>query len=285
MEQFNEYYKGRSGLTLGIHKKIYSKQSPYQRVEVFETDAWGNLLTIDGLVMLSEKDEFVYHEMLSHVPLFTHPNPERILIIGGGDGGTAREVMRHSRVKSVDLVEIDETVVEACKRHLPAVGDFSNPKLSLRIEDGIQFIANSENETYDVVIVDGSDPVGPAEGLFDTSFVEQCARILKSDGVFASQSESPWVEKYHPSMQYLVKGLRQYFPIVNPYLCAIPLYPTGLWSMVVASKQYDPKGNQISEEIEKEGDDFLKGCTYYTEELHYSAFALPAFVRKIFKIE
>lgn len=285
MEQFNEFYKGRSGLTLGIRRKLYSKKTPYQVVEVLETDVWGNLLTIDGLVMLSEKDEFVYHEMLSHVPLFTHPNPEKVLIIGGGDGGTAREVMRHSRVKQVDLVEIDEAVVEACREFLPDVGDFDNPKLTLRIEDGIQFIHDTPDGTYDVVIVDGSDPVGPAEGLFDTSFVEQCARILKQDGVFASQSESPWVEHYHPSMQRLKKGLEQFFPIVNPYICSIPLYPTGMWSMVLASRQYDPKGDQISDFVQKEGDAFLNGCRYYTEELHVAAFALPAFVRKIFNIE
>lgn len=285
MEQFNEFYKGRSGLTLGIHRKLYSKKTPYQVVEVLETDAWGNLLTIDGLVMLSERDEFVYHEMISHVPLFTHPNPENVLIIGGGDGGTAREVMRHSRVKQVDLVEIDEAVVEACREYLPDVGDFDNPKLTLRIEDGIQFIHNTPDETYDVVIVDGSDPVGPAEGLFDTSFVEQCARILKKDGVFASQSESPWVEHYHPSMQRLKRGLEQFFPIVKPYICSIPLYPTGMWSMVLASRQYDPKGDQLSVSVQKEGDAFLNGCRYYTEELHVAAFALPAFVRKIFNIE
>ncbi len=285
MDQFSEYYKGRSGLTLGVVKKLYAKQTPYQLVEVYETDSWGNLLTIDGLVMLSEQDEFVYHEMLSHVPLFTHPKPEKVLIIGGGDGGTAREVMRHKRVKQVDLVEIDEAVVEACKLYLPTVGDFDHPKLTLRIEDGIQFIENTKEETYDVVIIDGSDPVGPADGLFDTSFVEQCARILKKDGVFASQSESPWVKHYQPSMQRLAKGLKLFFPRVNPYICSIPLYPTGLWSMIVASKKYDPKGIHINETLRIEGDDFLNGCRYYTDEIHRAAFALPAFVRKIFQIE
>ena len=285
MENFNEYYKGKSGLTLGVKQKLFSKQSPYQKVEVFETDSWGNLLTIDGLVMLSEKDEFVYHEMLTHVPLFTHPNPEKVLIIGGGDGGTAREVMRHSRVKHVDLVEIDETVVEACKTFLPEVGDFSNPKLNLLIQDGIEFIQNSPDQTYDVVLVDGSDPVGPAEGLFEFSFVEQCHRILKNDGVFASQSESPWIEKYHPSMQRLYRGLKHVFPKVSPYLCAIPLYPTGLWSMIVATKGLNPISEEISAAIRHEGDDFLSGCRYYTEDVHRSSFALPVFVRNIFQME
>lgn len=285
MDSFNEYYKGKSGLTLGIKRKLFSKQSPYQLVEVLETDAWGNLLTIDGLVMLSERDEFVYHEMLAHVPLFTHPNPENVLIIGGGDGGTAREVMRHSRVKHVDLVEIDETVVEACTEYLPSVGDFSNPKCTLRIEDGIEYIKNTPDQTYDIVLVDGSDPVGPAEGLFEFSFVEQCHRILKKDGVFASQSESPWVESYHPSMQRLYQGLNSIFSIVSPYLCAIPLYPTGFWSMIVASKVYDPRSQKISDAISKEGGAFLNHCRYYTEDIHYGAFALPAFVRNIFQME
>src|SRR6056297_3306214 len=129
--QYNEYYNEQTGLTVGLKKLLFSKQTAYQLVEVYETDTWGNLLTIDGMVMLSEKDEFVYHEMLVHVPLFTHPNPENVLIIGGGDGGSAREALKHKNVKKVDMVEIDETVVRASKRFLPNVGDFNNPRLNV----------------------------------------------------------------------------------------------------------------------------------------------------------
>src|SRR6056297_1559877 len=138
--QYNEFYNARTGLTIGLKKLLFSKQSQYQLVEVYETDTWGNLMTIDCMVMLSERDEFVYHEMLAHVGLFTHPNPERVLIIGGGDGGTAREVLRHDSVQHVDMVEIDEAVVRASKKFLPEVGDWDNPKLNVRFEDGLRFV-------------------------------------------------------------------------------------------------------------------------------------------------
>ena len=140
--QYNEFYNEQSGLTIGIKRVLFSEQTPYQSVEVFETDTWGNFMTIDGMAMLSEKDEFVYHEMISHPALFAHPNPKRVLIIGGGDGGTAREVLKHASVEHVDMVEIDEAVVRASKLFMPHVGDFDNPKLHVLYEDGIAFMKN-----------------------------------------------------------------------------------------------------------------------------------------------
>src|SRR5699024_5703418 len=173
-----------------------------QAVCFFDADTWCILMLIDGMVMLSEKDEFVYHEMLSHVALFSHPNPERILIIGGGDGGTAREVMKHPSVKHVDLVEIDEAVGRASKQYLPLVGDWKNPKLNVIFDDGIAFVKQIK-EPYDVIIVDGSDPVGPAEGLFEHEFMKACYNALSENGVLTAQTESPWVKEYHKSIRQI----------------------------------------------------------------------------------
>ncbi len=277
--QFNEYYNELTGLTVGIKKLLFSEQSQYQLVEVYETDTWGNLLTIDGLVMLSERDEFVYHEMLTHVGLFTHPHPEKVLIIGGGDGGSAREVLRHRSVEVVDMVEIDKTVVDASKRFLPDVGDFSNPKLNVIYEDGIKFVNRVENQ-YDVIIIDGSDPVGPAAGLFEKEFHELCYGALKENGVLTAQTESPWVKSYHPGIKKVYKVLNELYNESYMYMCSIPLYPTGLWSMMCASKGEGPLSESALNRVEK-GITELRALNYYNSDIHKSAFALPEFVKNI----
>jgi spermidine synthase len=277
--QFNEYYNENTGLTVGLKRLLFSKQTEYQLVEVYETDTWGNLLTIDGLVMLSEKDEFVYHEMLTHVGMFTHPLPEKVLIIGGGDGGTAREVLKHRPVKQVDLVEIDKTVVEVSKKFLPEVGDFSNPKLNVIYEDGISFVKTVKDE-YDVIIIDGSDPVGPAEGLFEKDFHELCFKALRNNGVLTAQTESPWVESYQPGIKQVFKLLNELYNENHIYLSSIPLYPTGLWSMMCASKGVGPMDISVLKRIDMNCDQ-LKGLKYYNFEVHKAAFALPNFVNQI----
>ncbi|TVQ68033.1 MAG: polyamine aminopropyltransferase, partial [Balneolaceae bacterium] len=277
--QYNEFYHENTGLTVGLEKLLFSKQSEYQLVEVYETDTWGNLMTIDGMVMLSEKDEFVYHEMISHVPLFTHPDPKRVLIIGGGDGGTAREVMKHPSVERVDMVEIDKTVVDASKDFFPGVGDFDNPKLRVHFEDGIAFIRNVKNP-YDVIIIDGSDPVGPAEGLFEKEFYEFCRAALSENGVLSAQTESPWVASYYPSMKKVFSALKELFPVSEMYLASIPLYPAGLWTMGLASKKESPLSDNVRERIEK-APDFMDSLQYYNSDVHYGSFALPNFVKKI----
>jgi len=277
--QYNEYYNKQTGLTIGLSKLLFSEQTDYQLVEVYETDTWGNLMTIDGMVMLSEKDEFVYHEMLSHTAMFTHPNPKRVLIIGGGDGGTAREVLKHASVKQVDMVEIDKAVVEASKIHFPDVGDFTNPKLQVLFEDGIAFIKNVK-EPYDVIIIDGSDPVGPAEGLFENEFYQYCFDALSVDGLLATQTGSPWVESYHSSLKEVFNALDALFPISRMYTCAIPLYPAALWSMSIASKKDDPLSDEVTDRIHL-ADEILKSLRYYNPLIHSASFALPTFVKNI----
>lgn len=279
---YNEYYHGRTGLTVGINKVLFSEQTPYQKVEVLETDTWGNLLTIDGMVMLSEQDEFVYHEMLVHPVMVAHPNPERVLIIGGGDGGTAREVLRHASVKKVDLVEIDEAVVRASKLHLPQVGAWDDVRLNVLFTDGIDFVKNV-SEKYDVIIIDGSDPIGPAEGLFEQDFYQYCYNALSEDGVLASQTESPWVESYHSSIKKVFNALENIFEYSSMYLVYIPLYPTGMWSMAYASKQKRPLAASVLEASEKFHSTHLDSLKYYNRDIHSAAFALPGFVSDIIR--
>jgi spermidine synthase len=280
--QYNEFYNENTGLTVGIKKQLFHEQTPFQLVEVFETDTWGNLMTIDGMVMLSEKDEFVYHEMMAHVAMFTHPNPKRVLIIGGGDGGTAREVLRHPSVEHVDMVEIDEAVVRASKLHMPEVGDFDNPKLHVLYENGLTFV-DGPDSVYDVIIIDGSDPVGPAVDLFKKDFYEKCHRCLKPNGVLVSQTESPFVESYHDSIKSVFKACDELFPITKMFVTFIPLYPTGMWSMLFASKEVDPGSDEVAKRIDAGYPAMEEALKYYNKEIHNGAFALPNFVKRIIR--
>lgn len=278
---YNEYYNERTGLTVGVDKLLFSKQSDYQLVEVYETDTWGNLMTIDGMVMLSEKDEFVYHEMLSHVGMFAHPKPERVLIIGGGDGGTAREVLRHDGVQVVDMVEIDETVVRASKEYLPAVGDWDNPRLNVLFEDGIRFVQNIK-QPYDIIIIDGSDPVGPAEGLFKKEFLQACYDGLTEQGILTAQTESPWVEDYHSSIEHVFSSLDTIYELSKIYLAYIPLYPAGMWSFAYASKSgIDPLQKDVLDNSAAGLNRFGNQLDYYNIDVHKGAFGIPNFVKDI----
>lgn len=277
---YTEHYNGSTGLTLGLGKQLFFEQTAYQCVEVFETDTWGNLMTIDGMVMLSQKDEFVYHEMLIHPALISHPNPQRVLIIGGGDGGSAREAMKHPSVKQVDMVEIDDAVIRASKLHMPEVGDFDNPKLKLLIEDGIAFVKNV-TEPYDVIIIDGSDPVGPAQGLFQKQFFQHCYDALADGGILAAQTESPWVSSYHDSMRSVFFALDDIFEFSKMYLAFIPLYPAGMWSMAFASKGINPLDQAIIEKARQACTTYLNDLKYYNEQVHVGAFCLPNFVSQI----
>lgn len=278
-ETISETYEGRTGLSLGVSKRLFLEQSAFQLVEVYETDSWGNVLLIDGIVMLSERDEFVYHEMLVHTALLAHPNPKRVLIIGGGDGGSAREVCKHPSVKSVDMVEIDETVVRASKAYLPHVGDFSNPKLNLIIDDGIAFLKNI-TKPYDVIIVDGSDPVGPAEGLFNRSFYEDCFRALSENGIVTAQVDSPWLSRFKTTGAPLFAIHRTLFKVSHPFLSFIPLYPTGMFAMAWASKDIAPVSDETMLRVQSRFSSGAFNLKYYNPEVHRSAFALPEFVRE-----
>lgn len=279
--QYNELYHRNTGLTIGIEETLFNEISSYQLTEIFLSDTWGKLLVIDGMVMLSEYDEFVYHEMLAHVPLNTHSDPKQVLIIGGGDGGTAREVLKHPAVQNVDLAEIDETVIRACKQHMPEVGDWENPRLNVRITNGIDYIKNSEDQ-YDVILVDGSDPVGPAAELFRKEFYQHCNKALKQDGVMATQCESPWINSYHSHMKEVSDAMGELFSTHRPYLASIPLYPAGLWCFMLGSKSSDPISSESLDRAASNTTTNGNSFKYYNPEIHRSAFSLPNFVREIF---
>ncbi|MFT2011436.1 polyamine aminopropyltransferase [Pontibacter sp. 13R65] len=260
--------------------QLYKKESPYQRVEIYETLAYGNMLTLDGMVMCTQKDEYVYHEMITHVPMFSHPKAKRALVIGGGDGGTVRELLRHEQLEEVTLVEIDELVIEACKLHLPETAvAFDNPRLNLLVEDGIKYINECSDSQYDLIIVDSADPVGPGEGLFTAAFYKEVHRCLTPDGLMVTQSESPrfnsavFVEIYDTYKKIFGQDK------VHCYLAAIPTYPTGTWSF-----SYSSKGDSHPLVFDREAAAaFTKsqGLKYYNEDIHTAAFALPNFVKQL----
>ncbi len=261
--------------------RLFSKQTPYQKVEILDTYAYGRVLTLDGMIMTTEKDEYIYHEMISHVPLLTHPNPEKVLIIGGGDGGAAREVLRHGNVKNVDLVEIDEVVIEASRKYLPTIASaFGNPRLNVHIKDGIEYVKQLRDETYDVVIVDSTDPVGPAEGLFKPDFYRDVYRCLKPDGIMVTQSESPTFNP--PVFQDLYKVYRDIFGVNNVYcyLAFIPTYPSGMWSFSYCSKGSIHPLNDLDD---KKAAEFTNSqpLKYYHPDIHRAAFVLPTFVKEL----
>lgn len=270
-------------LSLKHDGKLYEAQSEFQKVEVYKTQAYGNMLTLDGMVMCTEKDEYVYHEMITHVPMLSHPGIKRALVIGGGDGGTVRELLKHQQIEEVVMVEIDDKVIEASKLHLPSISSaFDHPKLKLIIDDGIAYVEKAANESFDLVIVDSTDPVGPGEGLFTAAFYNQVHRVLTQDGVMITQSESP---------RFNSKVFREIFDCyksifgetqVHCYLAYIPTYPTGMWSFSFSSKgNIHPLKDLDQDRIEQFTSN--NDLNYYTADIHQAAFALPAFVRKMLK--
>lgn len=269
---FEEYTKGW-GAFFRIKEIKCHRESPYQKIEIFESMDHGKVMVIDGAVMFTEKDEFTYHEMIVHVPLFSHPNPERVLVIGGGDGGTVREILKHEVVKEVYLVEIDEMVIELSEKYFPQIAkDLRNPKTKILIQDGIKFLRECEENSFDVIIVDSTDPVGPAVGLFESDFYNSCYRVLKDDGILNVQSGSPYFQQDLISRVY--RNISMIFPIARTYIAGVPMYG-GLWSFTVGSKKYDPKIGPVREDPK-----IVANLKYYNFEIHKGAFALPNYLKK-----
>lgn len=274
---FTEKHTPTRGLTFEVEKHLYQEKSPYQILDVVSTPDFGLMMLLDGVIMVTERDEFVYHEMLTHPALFTHPNPKKVLIIGGGDGGTLLQVLRHPTVEKAVLVEIDEMVVNASKKYFPFLAEaFDHPNAEVRIEDGIAYVIRSHNE-FDVILIDSTDPVGAAEGLFHKDFYNDCCNALKSDGILAIQSESPWIPQLQKVIKHANHDLKSIFPIVMPYTAAIQTYQAGLWLFQLASKRYHPlQGINPDRYADFE-------FKYYNQELHKGCFALPQFVNDLMK--
>lgn len=269
---FTELQTPELAISLRVGQVLHRQQTPYQELAVLETEALGKMLALDGIIQTTVGDEFVYHEMISLVPLNTHPHPERVLIIGGGDGGSARECVRHPRTREVTMVEIDGAVVEAAKEFLPEIGSgFDCPKLNLIIGDGIEHV-RQRRDYYDVVVVDAPDPVGPAVGLFTREFYAQVHAALREDGIMVAQTESPFFNQDLVLNAY--RDMRSLFPISRVYLATVPTYPGGLWTFTLGSKRYDPA------EVQPETIPPLE-TKYYSPQMHQAAFVLPPFVKKL----
>jgi spermidine synthase len=262
------------GYKYAVDREIVRTRSKHQDILVMENPIFGRMLFLDGLVMTTEKDEFVYHEMLSHVPLILHGLPERVLIVGGGDGGLLREVFRHQTVRWVDLVDIDQKVVEVSREHLPAIGcAFDDRRAHLHFKDGAAFIRGMEAQ-YDVILVDSTDPVGPGKVLFQPSFYENCKRALKKDGLFAAQALSAWIQEKEQVV--IFSNLRKIWDSVIPYMATIPSYPGGLWTFAIgADRNLSPTtfDSAYSDYISRE-------CRYYNTQIQQGAFCLPTFLKE-----
>ncbi|NPV28389.1 MAG: polyamine aminopropyltransferase [Firmicutes bacterium] len=254
-----------------IHKTIYTEQTPYQHLAIVDTVEFGRALVLDGIIQTTVSDEFIYHEMIAHVPMFTHPNPRQILIVGGGDGGTAREVLKHPTVEKVDLVEIDERVITACRTYLPETASaFEDPRLNVIIDNGVNYV-RQQKEKYDVLIVDSSDPVGPAIELFDKEFYRSVHHSLQEDGLFVAQTDSPHFSQQ--IFQRVYRDIKSIFPMVAVYLACIPSYISGYWSFTLGSKCYHPVQDCRVNSLIK--------TRYYTPELHRASFVLPRFIQEL----
>ncbi|MEM6425917.1 MAG: polyamine aminopropyltransferase [Cyanobacteria bacterium P01_D01_bin.128] len=258
---------------------VFREKSPYQTVEIFDTFEYGKMLAVDKMVMCTENDEKAYHEMIIHVPLLTHPAAKNILVIGGGDGGSVREILKHPQVEQITMVEIDEAVVRASRQFLPTLSSgLNDPKLNLIIGDGIDYVANAPDAAFDFIVVDSSDPVGPSEGLFSQSFYQQVYRCLKPGGVMTAQSESPRFNQV--AFIDLNRCLREIFggEQVHCYLAFIPTYPTGMWSFSYCSKGGPHPLASFDRNL---ADQFAQAHTlgYYNAEIHGAAFCLPTFIR------
>lgn len=271
---FTEEHTKEVRFSIKVEKALFSKESEFQRIDIFKSNEYGRFLTLDGYMMLTEKDEFIYHEMIVHVPMCAKKDAKNILVIGGGDGGTVRELLKYEGIEKIDLVEIDEEVVLACKEYLPFVASsLEDKRVNIYYEDGLKYVRRFEN-AYDMIIVDSTDPFGPGEGLFTKEFYGNCYKALKADGVLVNQHESPFYENDAQAMQRAHKRIALSFPISRVYSAHIPSYPSGHWLFGFASKNIHPV---------KDADfDFWNALNiktkYYNTNLHKGAFYLPSYV-------
>ncbi|WP_089965455.1 polyamine aminopropyltransferase [Lihuaxuella thermophila] len=269
---YTEKQTKNHGITTKIKRTLYHDQSEFQTLDVIETAEFGNMLVLDGMVMTTDRDEFVYHEMITHVAMNTHPNPKDVLVVGGGDGGAIREILRYPSVENAVLAEIDGKVIEASKKYFPKIaGKLSDPRVNIQVTDGIRHIQENKGK-YDVILVDSTEPVGPAVGLFQKPFYEGIYEALKEDGIMVAQTESPWFNR--DLIRQVFRDISNTFPITRLYTASIPTYPSGLWSFTIGSKKYDPL--EVDESKLKSFD-----TRYYRPEMHKALFQLPVFVQEL----
>ena len=276
---FSEQQTPNVKLSIRVDRQLYSGRSEFQRIDVFDSPEFGRFLTLDGYMMLTEKEEFIYHEMITHVPMAVHPHVRKALVIGAGDGGVIRELTRYPEIEQIDLVEIEQLVGEVCNKYLPQTAcRFDDPRVQIHYEDGLKFVRTCEDE-YDLIIVDSTDPFGPGEGLFTREFYGNCYKALKEDGIMVNQHESPFYDEDATACQRAHKRIVESFPISRVYQAHIPTYPSGHWLFGFASKKYHPLRDLQEARWNLRG----LSCKYYTTTLHKGAFYLPAYVEELLK--
>lgn len=271
---YTENHTEEARFSIKIDRQLVSLQSDYQRIDIFESKEFGKILTLDGYLMVTEKDEFIYHDMITHVPMAVNPNIKKVLVIGAGDGGTIRELTRYKTITHIDMVEIDEEVVNLCKKYLPlTTSGLADERVHIHFEDGLKFVRRKDSE-YDLIIVDSTDPFGPGEGLFTKEFYGNCYRALVEDGIMVNQQESMYYTSYAESMKRAHKRIQDTFPVTKIYQAHIPTYPSGHWLFGFASKKYHPVKDLQDEYWDGLG---LK-TKYYNTKLHRGAFAIPNYI-------
>ena len=276
---FTERHTPNAKFSIRVDRQLYSGQSEFQRIDVFDSKEFGRFLTLDGYMMMTEKDEFIYHEMITHVPMAVHPSVKNVLVIGAGDGGVVRELTGYPAIEKIDLVEIDPLVVEVCRKYLPQTAcRLDDPRVEIHYQDGLKYIRSHEDE-YDLIIVDSTDPFGPGEGLFTREFYGNCYKALKEDGIMVNQHESPFYEADAIAMQRAHKRIVESFPISRVYQAHIPTYPSGHWLFGFSSKKYHPVHDLDAVTWNMRG----FNTKYYTTRLHSGAFYLPAYVEALLR--
>jgi spermidine synthase len=273
---YTENHTEHVRFSLKVKEQLCNKQSDFQHIAVLETEEFGRILTLDGYLMVTEKDEFIYHDMIVHVPMATNLDIKKVLVIGAGDGGTIRELTRYQSIERIDMVEIDSMVVEVCKKYLQQTAcSLEDPRVHIYYEDGLKFVRRKINE-YDLILVDSTDPFGPGEGLFTKEFYGNCYNALSEKGILVNQHESTYYDEYVEAMKRAHQRIKEMFPIAKVYQAHIPTYPSGHWLFGYASKHYDPLKDLQEEKWNSLG---IK-TKYYNTKLHTGSFALPNYVKE-----
>lgn len=266
-------------LSIRVEKQLYSGKSDFQRIDVFDSKEYGRILSLDGSLSLTEKDEFIYHEMITHVPMAVHASAKNILVIGSGDGGVIRELIKYATIETIDMVEIDKLLTEVSQKYLPFTAcGMHDPRVHLHHEHALRFIRSKE-DYYDLIIVDSTNLFGPGEALFTKEFYGNCYKALKEDGVLVNQHESPFYTEESFSCQRMHKRIVESFPVSRVYQAHIPSYPSGHWMFGFASKKYHP----IHDMDDVAWNMLGIHTRYYATRLHRGAFALPVYVEELLR--
>ena len=273
---YTENHTENVKFSIRVDRQLASEQSDFQRIDIFESQEFGKILTLDGYLMVTEKDEYIYHEMITHIPMATNPDIRKVLVIGAGDGGTVRELTKYDCIEKIDMVEIDEMVVELCKKYIPQTAcKLDDPRVNIHFQDGLRFVRSAGAGEYDLIIVDSTDPFGVGEGLFTKEFYGNCYKALSDDGILVNQHESTFYSSYANSMKRAHSRIKQFFPTALVYQAHIPTYPSGHWLFGFASKKYDPRTDLKADWWNSLG---IK-TRYYNTILPQGCFAIPNNVR------